>query len=164
MFEVRLSMSKIIGILGICIPVSLLVSFISYALVFRFITLSFADIVNQNWTLFLIFLVIQIVSIFSSIFFSFLIMEKTSLKKIRNSSFLSIGITLPLIIIISILGLALYNINFYLNLTWDRIFLVWPSIEIYFSAIVLHHVLTIIVINIVIYYIFFIIFLKWFTE
>ena len=162
--NMNISVRQKISIVGLGSISTLLILLMMEVLFAQILTSTLIGNISNNLMLLIIILGLFLFTIIIAFIVGYFITGDIKLKSVRNASIMSLACLLLFLFVVSNGSLFIFYRNVYQNIFGFQILLVFPQVLVYFSIYVLGDVFNLFLLQIIIYYLFFIFFLERFYQ
>ena len=155
----NISIKQKISIVGLGSISTLLILLMMEVLMAQIITNTILNNISDNLMLLIIITSLFLLTAIIAFIVGYFITEDIALKSVRNASIMSLGCLLLFLFAISNGSLFIFYRNVYSKVCGFEILWIFPQVLVYFSIYVLGDVFNLFLLQIIIYYLFFVIFL-----
>lgn len=156
----EISLKKKISIVGLGSISTLLILLMTEVMFAQFLTNTLIGNINDNLMLLIVIIGLFLLTIVIAFIVGYFITQDIALKSVRNASFMSLGCLLLFLFVVSNIPLFIYYGYIYQNIFGFEILWIFPQVLVYFSIYVLGDVFNLFLLQIVVYYLFFVLFLE----
>ena len=160
----NINIKQKISIVGLGSISTLLILLMVEVLFAQILTDTIIGSINDNLMLLVIIIGLFLITIVVAFIVGYFITGDIKLKSVRNASIMSLACLLLFLFVVSNGSLFIFYRDVYQNIFGFQILLVFPQVLVYFSIYVLGDVFNLFLLQIIIYYLFFIFFLERFYE
>ena len=158
--EMEISLKKKISIVGLGSISTLLVLLMTEVMFAQILTDTILGSINDNLTLLVIIISLFLFTIVIAFIVGYFITQDIALKSVRNASFMSLMCLLLFLFVVANSSLFIFYRDVYSEVSGFEILWIFPQVLVYFSIYVLGDVFSLFILEIIIYYVFFVIFLE----
>ncbi len=156
----NISLKQKISIVGLGSVSTLLILLMTEVMFAQFLTNTLIGNISDNLMLLIIILGLFLFTVIIAFIVGYFITGDIKLKSVRNASIMSLACLLLFLFIVSNGSLFIFYGNVYQNIHGFQILLVFPQVLVYFSIYILGDVFNLFLLQIIVYYVFFVIFLE----
>ncbi len=158
--KMNISIKQKISIVGLGSVSTLLILLMIEVMFAQILTDTLIGNINDNLMLLIIILGLFLLTIVIAFIVGYFITQDIALKSVRNASIMSLMCLLLFLFIVSNGSLFIFYGNVYQNIFGFEIIWIFPQVLVYFSIYILGDVFNLFLLQIIVYYVFFVIFLE----
>lgn len=158
--KMNISIKQKISIVGLGSVSTLLILLMTEVMFAQILTVALIGNINDNLMLLIIILGLFLLTIVIAFIVGYFISQDIAIKSVRNASLWSLACLLLFLFIVSNVSLFIFYRNVYQNILGFQILPVFPQVLVYFSIYILGDVFNLFLLQIIVYYVFFVIFLE----
>ena len=156
----RISIKQKVSIVGLGSISTLLILLMSEVLMAQIITSTILNNIDDNLMLLIIIIGLFLMTIIIAFIVGYFITEDIAIKSVRNASFMSLGFLFLFLFVVANISLFVYHRDVYSEIYGFEILWAFPQVLVLFSIYVLGNVFNLFLLQIAVYYIFFVGFLE----
>lgn len=156
----EISLKKKISIVGLGSVSTLFILLMVEVMFAQFLTNTLIGNISDNLMLLIIILGLFLFTIIIAFIVGYFITGDIKLKSVRNASIMSLGCLLLFLFAVANGSLFIFYRNVYQNIFGFEIIWIFPQVLVYFSIYILGDVFNLFLLQIIVYYVFFVIFLE----
>lgn len=155
-----ISLKQKISVVGLGSVSTLLILLMTEVMFAQFLTNTLIGNINDNLMLLIIILGLFLLTIVIAFIVGYFISQDIALKSVRNASIMSLMCLLLFLFVVANGSLFIFYRDVYQNIFGFEIIWIFPQVLVYFSIYILGDVFNLFLLQIIIYYVFFVIFLE----
>lgn len=155
-----ISIKQKISIIGLGSISTLLILLMTEVLFAQILVSTLIGNISDNLMLLIIILGLFLFTIIIAFVVGYFISQDIALKSVRNASIMSLACLISFLFVVSNVSLFILHRNVYSKIFGFEIIWVFPQVLVYFSIYVLGDVFNLFLLQIIVYYLFFIFFLE----
>ena len=156
----NISIKRMISIIGIGSISTLLILLMSEVAFAQVLTNTLIGNISDNLILLIIILGLFLLTIIIAFVVGYFVSQDIALKSVRNASIMSLGCLFLFLFIVANGSLFILHRSVYSKVSGFEILWIFPQVLVYFSIYVLGDVFSLFILEIIVYYCFFIVFLE----
>lgn len=158
--KMNIDLKQKISIVGLGSVSTLLILLMTEVLFAQILTDTILGAINDNLMLLIIIIGLFLFTIIIAFIVGFLVIQDIALKSVRNASIMSLACLVLFLFVISNVSLFILYRDVYSQIYGFEILIVFPQVLVLFSIYVLNDVFNLFLLQIIVYYVFFVIFLE----
>jgi len=156
----NISIKRMISIIGIGSISTLLILLMLEVAFAQVLTNTLIGNISDNLILLIIILGLFLLTIIIAFVVGYFVSQDIALKSVRNASIMSLGCLFLFLFIVANGSLFILHRSVYSKVSGFEILWIFPQVLVYFSIYVLGDVFSLFILEIIVYYCFFIVFLE----
>ena len=156
----RISIKQKVSIVGLGSISTLLILLMMEVMFAQFLTNTLIGNINDNLMLLIVIIGLFLLTIVIAFIVGYFVTEGISIKSVQNASILSLMCLLLFLFGVANGSLFIFYRDVYSEVSGFEILWIFPQVLVYFSIYVLGDVFSLFILEIIIYYLFFIVFLE----
>ena len=156
----RISIKQKISVVGLGSISTLLILLMTEVMFAQVLTDTLIGNINDNLMLLIVIIGLFLLTIVIAFILGYFITQDIALKSVRNASIMSLMCLLLFLFGVANGSLFIFYRDVYSEVTGFEILWIFPQVLVYFSIYVLGDVFSLFILEIIIYYLFFIVFLE----